>query len=187
VSWGKIWWFIGAVVLVMVGMRLLWRILRPILTNNKKILSLRINYNRALYWFSGFTGVLTIVAIYLARHWPTGIVPITLSADLSLQNTTFNIITGFACFLATLYGGWRHRSETTGYARKNGIPEEIIEKVNKANSKNTWRNAFLLGFSAFWVTRLMPCSHDLSVMSFEALYFLSPVTVDLLIPKSKDR
>jgi hypothetical protein len=31
----------------------------------------------------------------------------------------------------------------------------------------------------------MPCSHDFSVLAFEACYVLSPVTFDLLIPKKK--
>jgi hypothetical protein len=187
VPWGKIWWVVGIIVLVLIGMRLLWRVLRPILTNNKKILRVRISYNKALYWLSGFTGVLFIAVLILLRHWPTGIAPITLSADLSVQNTTFNMITGIATFLATIYGGIQHKNEKASYARKMGISEKIIEKVGKDSMRMSLRNAFLLGFSAFWVTRLMPCSHDLSVMTFETLYVLSPVTVDLIIPKSKDR
>ncbi|MFA6007506.1 MAG: hypothetical protein WC784_02570 [Candidatus Shapirobacteria bacterium] len=187
ISWGKIGWVVGIIVLILIGMRLLWRVLRPILTNNKKILDLRIRYNKALYWLSGFTGVLFIAVLVLLRHWPTGIAPMTLTADLSLQNTTFNLITGIASFLVTIYSGIQHKNEKASYARKMGISEDIIDRVGKESMRTSLRNAFLLGFSAFWVTRLMPCSHDLSVMAFETLYVLSPVTVDLLIPKSKDR
>jgi hypothetical protein len=187
VAWNKIWWMIGAVILLMMALRILWRVFKPILTNNKSLLKLRINYNKALYWISGFIGILTIGAIILLRHWPTGFAAVTLSADLSHQNTTFNLITGIATFLATIYSTFQHKKENASFARKSGISEEIIEKVGKEKTREGFRNALLLGFSAFWVTRLMPCSHDLSVMAFEALYVLSPVTFDLLIPKSKHR
>lgn len=187
VAWDKIWYFVGILVLILIVLRLLWRILKPILSRSKVLLRFRISYNKLMYWLSGFIGILTIAAIFLARHWPNGIVPIVLSADLSLQNTTFNMITGIASFLVTIYSGVQHKNEKSAYARKMGIPEEVIKKVEKESMKTTLRNAFLLGFSAFWVTRLMPCSHDLSVMAFETLYVLSPVTFDLLIPKSKDR
>lgn len=187
VPWDKIWWVVGAVVLVMVGMRLLWRVVRPILTNNKGLLKLRISYNKTLYWISGFIGILMVAVIILLRNWPTGFAPMTLSADLSLQNTTFNLITAIATALATIYSTVQHKNENASLARKAGIPEEIITKVGKEKMREGMRNAMLLGVFAFFATRLMPCSHDLSVMAFEALYVLSPVTFDLLIPKSKHR
>jgi hypothetical protein len=187
VSWSTIGLVVGIVVLILVAMRLLWRVVRPVLTNNKKLLQIRINYNKTLYWISGFTGILMVGVIILLRHWPTGIAPMMLSADLSKQNTVFNLITAIATALATIYSTVQHKNENASFARKSGIPEEVIEKVGQEKMKEGLRNAFLLGVFAFFATRLMPCSHDLSVMAFEALYVLSPVTFDLLIPKSEHR
>jgi hypothetical protein len=172
-------------ILFFVVLRLLWRVLKPIFSKNAKLLRFRIGYNRFFVIIGGFIGTLLIVSTVILRHWPTQFYFHYLTADLSVQNTIFNLITGIASFLATIYGGFQHIREETREAREAGIPEDIIAKVNKAHWRNSFKNGVLLGFSAFWVTRLMPCSHDLSVLSFETCYVLSPVTFDLVIPRSK--
>jgi hypothetical protein len=110
-----------------------------------------------------------------------------LSADLSKQNTTFNIITAVFSCLATIYAGFQHNQEAAREARKKGIPEEIISRVTRLTMRGSVKNGLLLGVSALWVTRLMPSSHDLSVLAFLTLYIASPITFDLLVPKSKHR
>jgi len=185
VSWSTILHIWLAVVGFLVALRLIWRVLRPLLTKNAKLLRFRIGYNRLFVMVGGFIGTLLIVTTVILRHLPVGFYFHYLSADLSVQNTIFNLITGVASFFAEIYAGFRRIGEETREARVANIPEDIITKVNRARWKEYFRNGLLLGFSAFWVTRLMPCSHDLSVLSFLTCYVLSPVTFDLIIPKPK--
>lgn len=187
IAWKDILSVWGWLVLGLVVLRLGWRLLKPLLSKNKSLLKVRIKYNRIMLTIGGFIGIFLIVSTWFLRHIPTEVGLTMLSVDLSKQNTTFNLITGIASFLAALYSGWQHRKEDSQRAKKTGISMEIIENVNQEKRRISLRNAILLGFSAFWLTRLMPCSHDLSVMSFELLYVVSPITFDLLIPKSKDR
>lgn len=187
VPWSTIFHIWLIIIGFFVVLRLLWRVLKPILSKNAKILRFRIGYNRLFLILSGFMGTVAIISTIILRHLPVQFTFSYLVADLSNQNTTFNLVTAIASFFATVYGGFQHNREQTREARKIGIPEDIIARVNKAYMRNSFRNGVLLGFSAFWVTRLMPCSHDLSVLSFEACYLLSPFTFDLLVPKSKHR
>jgi hypothetical protein len=112
-----------------------------------------------------------------------GFQPIWLSADLAKQNTVFNIITAFGMFFAAIHAGYIHQRDAAIEAKKNNIPDEIIAIVFKNHMYITLRNGILLAGLALWVTRLMPSSHDLSVLTFIALYLVSPFTFDLLIPK----
>jgi hypothetical protein len=87
--------------------------------------------------------------------------------------------------LVTVYSGFKHSREENTEARKAGIPERIIARVSRAYIRNSIRNGLYLAVFALWVTRLMPSSHDLSVLAFEACYILSPVTFDLVVAKAK--
>jgi hypothetical protein len=187
VSWSYIALLWGIPIAFLVALRLLWRVLKPLLAKSKTLLKYRINYNRLVLGFGGFLGTLIIISTYLLRHFPTQMHFRFISADLSLQNTTFNIVTALCTFLAAIYSGIQHNKEEEALARQKNIPEEIIAAVSKATMKEKVRNGLMLGAFALWVTRLMPSSHDLSVLAFEALYVLSPITFDLLIPKSKHR
>lgn len=179
----KIW---GYPLLTLVAIRLLWLLLKPLLSKNQKLLQTRIGINRFRLLLGGFIGTIFFLSLYFFRHLPTGIEYHLLSADLSKQNTVFNIITAVCTAFATIYSGVQHNKEATLEARKRQIPEEIIDKVNRQYLRQSINNALLLGVSALWVTRLMPCSHDLSVLAFEALYLTSPITFDLLIPKKRE-
>jgi hypothetical protein len=170
-------------ILFLIAIRLLWRFVRPLLSRNAKLLRFRIGYNHLFVALGGFMGTFLIISTIILRHFPVGFHFYYLTADLSVQNTTFNLITGIASFLSEVYAGFYRISQETREARLAGIPENIITKVNKAHWKEYFRNGLLLGFSAFWVTRLMPCSHDLSVLSFLTCYVLSPLTFDRLIPR----
>jgi hypothetical protein len=178
-------WLIPIIILAL--LRILWLLVKPLLGGNLKLLQTRIKINHFKLIVSGFTGTLFILSLFIMRHIPTGIAFQWLSADLSKQNTVFNIITALCTSFATVYAGYQHSKEQAYEARKRGIPEDIITKVSANTVRSSYKNAVLLGVSALWVTRLMPCSHDLSVLAFEALYFLSPITFDLLIPKNKKR
>jgi len=167
--------------------RILWLIAKPLLGGSSQLLKIRININRLKIILGGFVGTLFILSIYFMRHLPTGAEFVWFSADLSKQNTAFNIITAICTSFATVYSGFQHSKEAATEARKRGIPEDIITKVTAQTIRTSYGNAILLGVSTLWVTRLMPCSHDLSVLAFEALYLMSPFTFDLLIPKNKKK
>jgi hypothetical protein len=175
------------VIVFFIVLRLLWRLLKPILSKNAGLLRFRIGYNRLFVIIGGFIGTFLIVTTLLLRNFPTQFHFYYLTANLSHQNTTFNLITAICTFFAAIYSGYQHNREESLEARKAGIPENVIARVGKAYTRNSVRNGLFLGISAFIVTRLMPCSHDLSVLAFEACYVLSPITFDLVIPRSKHR
>jgi hypothetical protein len=187
VDWKYILYFWGGLIGILTILRLLWRFLKRFISGNKSLLQLRRGYNRIVLIVGGFIGTFIVLSTFALRHIPTSFNFFNISVDLSLQNTTFNLVTAICTFFAAIYSGFQHSSEEAREARKINIPEDIISKVRVAYLRNSIRNGILLGVSAFWVTRLMPCSHDLSVLAFEACYVLSPVTFDLLIPKSKHR
>ncbi|MEI8067612.1 MAG: hypothetical protein WCG91_01515 [Candidatus Shapirobacteria bacterium] len=182
-NWKTIFSFWVIVLIVLFALRLLWKILRKFLTKNKSILNFRISYNKILIFVGSFTGTLFIFSLFFLRHIPSSFEIITLSADLAKQNIGFNIITALGSFLAAVFSGFKYQREASKEARLSGIPENIISKVFKTNMGITLRNGVFLALFALWITRLMPCSHDLSVITFIVLSLTSPLTVDLLIKK----
>lgn len=187
VSWHYIFLIWAIPIGILIAFRLLWRIFKPLLAKSKTLLRYRIGYNRFIIIVGGFLGTLIIASTFLLRHFPASAHFQYISADLSLQNTTFNIITAVCTFFAAIYSGFQHNKEESAEARKAGISEAIIAEVSKATLRNSVRNGLVLGLFALWITRLMPSSHDLSVLAFEALYVTSPITFDLIIPRSKHR
>lgn len=184
-DWKTIFIFWGYVFGFLIVLRLLWKFTRFFLSKNKHLLRFRISYNHFLLFFGGFIMTLFFVSLYFLRHIPIEIKWLYLSADLSKQNTEFNIITAVATFLATIYSGFQHNREGAKEARANNIPEDIIKKVSKQRMGKSFKNGFALATVAYFVTHLMPCSHDLSVLSFEFVYILAPHTIDrfLIHPK----
>lgn len=183
-NWKTIFTFWLIILIVLVILRLLWKILRRFLNKNKSILGFRIGYNKLLLLISGFAGTLFIFSLIFLRHIPSAFEIIHLSANLAKQNTGFNIITATGTFLAAIISGYKHNREAAQEAKSNGIPDIIIGKVFKSNMGISIRNGIFLALFALWITRLMPCSHDLSVITFEVLFFTSPITFDLLVKKA---
>lgn len=185
VDWYWIFYVWGALFVVMALFKLLWRIIKPIFSKNQKLLGVRINYNRFLVLVGGVIGTIMIVSTIFLRNIPLSAQINWWSADLAVQNTAFNIVTAFCSFLATIYSGYQHNKIEVDEAKIRGTSQDIIDKFTRARMRESVKNGIMLGLVALWVTRLMPCSHDLSVLAFEACYVLSPITFDLLIPKKK--
>lgn len=187
VDWYWIFYVWGAIFVVMALVKLLWRIIKPIFSKNQKLLGVRINYNRFLVLTGSVIGTIMIVTTIFLRNIPLGATVWWWSADLAQQNTMFNIVTAICTGLATVYSGWQHTVIERKEAKIRGINPEIVDKVTRSIMRESVKNGIMLGLFALWVTRLMPSSHDLSVLAFEACYVLSPVTFDLLIPKKKKK
>ena len=183
-SWQTIFIIWGVLLGFFVTLRLIWVFLRRFLSKNKSILNMRIQYNNLLIFVSSFTGTLFLISLFVFRHVPTAGEIIILSADLTKQNTGFNIITAICTFIATISSGFKDNRELVKEARINNIPEDIIKKVSRQRLQKSAQNGIFLSLFALWITRLMPCSHDLSVLSFELIYFISPFTFDQLIKKN---
>lgn len=184
-NWSTIFTIWGIIFGFFILLRFIWSLLRHVLSESKVILSIRIKYNHLLIFFSSFIGTLFLVSLYFFRHLPTASEFIILSADLTKQNTGFNFITALTTAAATIVAGLKSNQEAINEARLNHIPLQAIINVSRQRIKICLRNAFLCSFFAFWVTRLMPCSHDLSVLSFEVIYLISPLTFDRFIKKVK--
>lgn len=174
-----IFWVWGVILGSLVVLRLFWRyILRIFLSKNKQILKVRFKYNRFLIFVSGFIGTLFVASFFFLRHIPIAFEGIYLTADLSQKNTVFNIITALCTLLVTLYAGYKSNRAGVREARAANIPEHIIQKVSRKKTKTSFRNAFFLSIAAYLITHQMPCSHDLSVLSFQAVYLIFPHTLD---------
>ena len=187
VDWYWIFYVWGALFVIMALAKLLWRLVKPLLSKNEKLLGVRINYNRFLVLTGSVVGTIIIISTIFLRNIPIGAQIVWWSADLAEQNTAFNIVTAICTSLVTIYSGWQHNKIETQEARAKNISEDVIDKVNRIHMRGTVKNAIMLGLFAVWITRLMPSSHDLSVLAFEACYVLSPITFDLLIPKKKQK
>ncbi|HOY61186.1 MAG TPA: hypothetical protein PK045_01625 [Candidatus Woesebacteria bacterium] len=181
VDWKTILFIWLGISLFFAVLKLLWRIFRAFLTNNKKILALRINYNRLLLQSGGFSGTVLILSIILLRNFPVKFENWLLLADLTRQNTTMNFITAVGTFLTTVHAGYTRHNIDKKIAEKRGVDEIRLDKVFKDKMKETFRNALFLGLGAFFITNQIPCAFELSVATFEALYMLSPYTFDKIL------
>ncbi len=183
-EWSQIFTIIGFVVLFFVTLRLLWRILRIFLKNNKKILYARIKYNHLLLMISGFGGVALIFILFFLRHIPTSIEFFIFIANLSRQNTSMNFFTAFGTFFVTVHAGYKVNSQVAQDAQISNVPPELIQKVFKEKMRDTFRNAFIIGLGAFFLTNKIPSAFELSVITFEIMYMIYPYTFGLLIKKT---
>lgn len=183
-EWKNIMLFWLSFIVVALVLRLLWRFVKPILSGNKKILSLRINRNKFLAWIGGGTGVLLVASTFILRHIPTGLAPLMLAADLTRQNTTMNTVTAIGTFIITFHFGYQHNKKERKEAELAKVPEEIIEKVSQQHLKNTLRNAVILALGAFFLTNQIPCAFELSVATFELLAMITPYFEKSIIRKT---
>jgi len=161
--------------------KLLWRVFKVFLTNNKKLLGARINYNKILIQSSGFSGTVLILSIILLRHFPIDFESWWLVADLTRQNTTMNMITAVGTFLTVIHSSYtRHRIDAE-IATKRQVDQIIVDKIFREKMRGSFKNALILGAGAFFVTNQIPCAFELSVATFEVLYILSPYTFDKIL------
>jgi len=181
VEWKTILFIWLGISLFFAILKLLWRIFRGLLTHNKKLLGVRINYNRLLVQSGGFSGTLLILSIVLLRNFPVKFENWLLMADLTRQNTSMNFVTAVGTFLTTIHAGYTRHNIDKEIAKKRGVEEIKLDKVFKEKMRGTFRNALFLGAGAFFITNQIPCAFELSVATFEALYILSPYTFDKIL------
>lgn len=181
INWSKIFMGIGLVFLFFIVLRLLWQVLRLFVGHNPQILSIRIKYNRFLFTVSGFIGVLLVLTIIFLRHIPTAFQSFIFAADLSHQNTPMNFTTAVGTFITTIYAGFQNNFAAIKKAEGSGIPSEVIEKVFKNKTIQSFQNALILGAGAFFITNNIPSAFELSVTVFEVMYMIYPFTFGLLI------
>lgn len=181
VEWKTILFIWLGISLFFAVLKLLWRIFRVLLTHNKKLLGVRINYNRLLVQSGGFSGTILILSIILLRNFPVKFENWLLLANLTRQNTTMNFITAVGTFLTTIHAGYTRHNIDKEIAKKRGVEEIKLDKVFKEKMRGTFRNALFLGAGAFFITNQIPCAFELSVATFEALYILSPYTFDKIL------
>ncbi len=181
VSWNTIFVVIGGVILFLIGLRLLWRLVRFIFKKNQKILYARIRYNRLLAAIGGFSGVLIIALIFLLRHIPTAFAGLLLKVDLTRQNTPMNFVTAVGTFITTIHAGYKGNSLAAREAKLAGIAPKIISKVFKEKMRSSLRNALVLGAGAFFITNQIPSAFELSVATFEVMYMVYPYTFGKIV------
>lgn len=179
--WNTIFTFIGSTILFLIGLRLIWRLVRFLFKRNQKILFARIQYNRLLAAIGGFGGILTIGIIFLLRHIPTAFQGLLLKVDLTRQNTPMNFVTAIGTFITTIHAGFKHNSTTAKEAKLAGIAPEIVNKVFRENMRNSLKNALILGAGAFFITNQIPSAFELSVATFEVMYMIYPYTLGRLV------
>jgi hypothetical protein len=176
ISWSTIFLIIGGTVLFLFALRLLWRIFRIFLRNNKKILNVRIQYNRLLLTIGGFGGVGILIFMFVMRHIPSAFQGFIFVANLSHQNTPMNFVTAVGTFIVTIHAGYKNNSLAAKAAALANIPPEIVKKVFRDKMKQSLQNAFILGLGAFFITNNIPSAFELSVTTFEVMYMIYPYT-----------
>lgn len=186
-DWSTIFKFWFIVLIIFVVPRLLWRLIRFIFTKNKKLLGARIGYNKALAYVGGFSGTVFLLSLYILRHIPNKITPITVDFDLTKPNRTLNTITAVATFLTTIHAGIKRNNLAVKAAQAANIPDSVIKKVSAANLKNSFNNALILGTGAYFLTNQIPSAFELSVATFEAIYIISPYTFDQILKSAKPK
>ena len=179
--WNTIFTFIGATILFLIGLRLVWRLVRFIFKRNQKILFARIQYNRLLAAIGGFSGVLIIGIIFLLRHIPTAFQGLLLKVDLTRQNTPMNFVTAVGTFLTTIHAGYKNNSNDAKVAKLAGIDPKIVSKVFREKMRTSLKNALVLGGGAFFITNQIPSAFELSVATFEVMYMIYPYTLGRLV------
>lgn len=179
--WNTIFTFIGSAVLFLIGLRLIWRLVRFIFKRNQKILYARIRYNRLLATIGGFGGVLIIGIIFLLRHIPTAFQGLLLKVDLTRQNTPMNFVTAVGTFLTTIHAGYKNNSNDAKVAKLAGIDPKIVSKVFREKMRTSLKNALVLGGGAFFITNQIPSAFELSVATFEVMYMIYPYTLGRLV------
>lgn len=185
VKWSTIIYISLAIIAFLFALRLIWRILKRFLWRNKTILSFRISYNRLLLKIVGFVGTSSILLIIFLRHIPTSFEGFWLIADLTRQNNTMNFITAIGTFITTLHAGYVKHSLAAKEATANKMPAAAIEQIFKEKMQNSFKNALILGVGAYLITNHIPCAFELSIATFEFIYIISPITFDLIVPRSR--
>ncbi len=185
--WSTIFQFWAVTLALAIIPRLLWRLVKFILKNNKKVLNARIGYNQAVNYISGFSGTLFVISLFLLRNIPKKITPIILSFDLTRQNTSLNLFTAVVTFLTTIHAGIKRNNLAVAEAKKADIEDSVIKKVSRQNLRNSFKNALILGVGAFLITNQIPSAFELSVATFEALYIISPYSFDLILKSAKPK
>ncbi len=179
--WNTIFTFIGSAVLFLIGLRLIWRLVRFIFKRNQKILYARIRYNRLLATIGGFGGVLIIGIIFLLRHIPTAFQGLLLKVDLTRQNTPMNFVTAVGTFLTTIHAGYKNSTNDAKVAKLAGIDPKIVSRVFREKMRTSLKNALVLGGGAFFITNQIPSAFELSVATFEVMYMIYPYTLGRLL------
>ncbi|MDD4938116.1 MAG: hypothetical protein PHX34_03865 [Candidatus Shapirobacteria bacterium] len=179
--WPNIFMIIGITILFFIALRLLWRIFRIFLRNNKKILFARIRYNRLLLAIGGFGGVGILILMFVLRHIPNAFQGFVFIANLSRQNTPMNFTTAVGTFIVTIHAGYKNNSAASQKAKLANISPEIIKKVFKTQMRQSTKNAFILGLGAFFITNNIPSAFELSVTTFEIMYMIYPYTFGRLL------
>lgn len=180
-GWGKIFAIWMGITLFFVAIRILWRLSKWFLSGNKGLLKARIGYNRLLAKTSGFSLTFLILSIIVLRNIPIKFEPIVLIADLTRQNSTMNFITAVGTFITTMHAGFKKIKIDSEILRLRGVSEEVITNLSQKKSRQSLRNALVIGAGAFFVTNQIPCAFELSVATFELIYIISPYTFDKIL------
>ncbi len=130
---------------------------------------------------SGFSLTFLILSIIVLRNIPIKFEPIVLIADLTRQNSTMNFITAVGTFITTIHAGFKKIKIDSEILRLRGVSEEVITNLSQKKSRQSLRNALVIGAGAFFVTNQIPCAFELSVATFELIYIISPYTFDKIL------
>ncbi len=184
-SWSlilKVWLIIAAIAIVP---GLIWQQVKTWFNKNPNILKARIRYNRIYFTITSLVGTLFFISLYGLRHLPKDGYFFYLTADLTRQNTTMNLITAVATFLTVLHAGYNDNKNLYAHGLANNIQKSVLDLVFKEKVRSSIKNGLLLGAGAFFITNQIPSAFELSVAVFELLIFLSPYTIDKILHRSK--
>lgn len=182
-DWKYILYFWLGLTLFLALIRLLWRLLKIFLSRNQRLLHFRIGYNRVLLGLGGIGLTLIIISTWFLRHIPVDLSFIWLTANLTRQNSTMNLITAIGTFLTAIFAGYKNNKIAAVNMFNAGIDPAVISRITRSKFRQSFKNGVLLGIGAYLITSQIPSAFELSVAVFEILYILSPYTFDKFLTR----
>lgn len=126
-----------------------------------------------------------ILTYILIRHFPASATVAIFSGDVSKPFPPLNLITALGTFFTILWLDINPILKKGELAKAAGIEEEIIRKTQVGLLTDSLRSATVVGLGAYFITNHIPCAFELSIFTLEIISWLSPLTLDKLILKTK--
>lgn len=138
-------------------------------------------------FITGSTLLLMVAAYFLIRNFPTQVGIAILTADVGRPFPTLNTITAVATFFTLLWLDIPSILKKGDLAAEAKIDPAIIQKTQSRLFGDSLRSATIVGLGAYFITNKIPCAFELSIFTLEIISWLSPLTLDRMILKSKSK
>lgn len=142
-------------------------------------------------YFPKYTWAYIVLIIFfswiLIKNFPVGWAIHIFSGDVSRPNRTLNSVTAVVTFLTLLWFGARKIIRKGKLAEEHGIDDKIIEATQRKMFSQSVFDSSVVGLGAYFITNQIPSAFELSIFTLEIISLFSPLTLDKLILKNKNK